>query len=90
MPSTSRLTQLGEEGFEDKPQKSDRKRINKFENSQYYISPIINDNDDENQNENGVSTNNQVLVENQNVQNENNSVNFNSNDLNSFSNIKKG
>ena len=88
MPSSSRLAQLGEEGFEDKPQKSDRKRINKFENSPYYISPIINDDDDNNQNEN-VTTNNQVLVEKQNVQNEN-SVNYNSNDLNSFTNIKKG
>ena len=43
LPSTSRLTQLGEEEFDDKPQKSDRKRINKFENSQYYIMPLVSD-----------------------------------------------
>ena len=90
LSSTSRLTQLGEEEFDDKPQKSDRKRINKFENSQYYISPIINDDDGDNveNHECATSTNNQNIVENQNVQNEN-SVNFNSNDLNSYSNIKK-
>jgi hypothetical protein len=90
LPSTSRLTQLGEEEFDDKPHKSDRKRINKFENSQYYISPIINGEDGDNieNHECATSTNNQNKVENQNVQNEN-SVNFNSNDLNSYSNIKK-
>ncbi len=43
MPSTSRLYQSGNEDDEQAPRPENRKRINKFENSQYYIMPLVSD-----------------------------------------------
>lgn len=41
---TSRLSQSGDDDFEsNKANKNERKRINKFENSQYYLKPLDSD-----------------------------------------------
>ena len=78
--------QLGEEECEERPSKNERKRINRFENSQYYILPL----DDESNNQTNISNNDPLMDnhENQIVQNENN-LNFNSKDF-EHSNAKKG
>jgi hypothetical protein len=41
---TTRLSQSGDDEFESsKANKNERKRINKFENSQYYLKPLDGD-----------------------------------------------
>ena len=83
--------QLGEEDGDDKPTKSsERKRINKFENSQYYLVPLSSDDPDgtnqqliDSQPQTNTSNSNDVQIINE------NDVNFSVNDLNHMANIKK-
>ena len=87
-PSTSRLTQLGEEEYDDNKPRRNNKRINKFEHSHHYVTPLdgdlnkVNNSINENQKENA----NQYV---KNENNENNTVNFNPSDLNNFMNSKR-
>ena len=76
--------QSGEDEFEQ-TSRNDRKRINKFENSQYYVMPISNDDNELNQ----YMGNQQLFISEQDVINFNNEQQFNANELNNF-NIKKG
>ena len=76
--------QSGEDEFEQ-TSRNDRKRINKFENSQYYVMPISNDDNELNQ----YMGNQQLFISEQEVINFNNEQQFNANELNNF-NIKKG
>lgn len=76
--------QSGEEEFEQ-TNRNDRKRINKFENSQYYVMPISNDENELNQ----YMGNQQLFISEQDVINFNNEQQFNASELNNF-NIKKG
>jgi hypothetical protein len=73
--------QSGEDEFEQ-TNRNDRKRINKFENSQYYIMPISNDENELNQ----YMGNQQIFISEQEI---NNDQQFNANELNNF-NMKKG
>ena len=76
--------QSGEDEFEQ-TSRNDRKRINKFENSQYYVMPISNDDNELNQ----YMGNQQLFISEQDVINFNNEQQFNASELNNF-NIKKG